>query len=83
MAAAMCNFVFAGAWTIASVSRWGYIGKLSRKVLLVCLADDSLAVMLNGLLRGAGLVLSLEESLKRAIAENPEDLGKEKPVENH
>ena len=48
--AALCNFVFAGAWTIASANRWGYEGKLLRKVLFVSLLDDSLAVMLEGLL---------------------------------
>ena len=42
-------------------------------MLLLCLLDGTLMGMLEAIRRGAGLELSLEDMLARAIAENPDD----------
>ena len=76
VAAVVCNFVLAATWSIASVNRWAYIGQVWRKMLVLCLFDDSLMAIMDGVRRGAGLDLSLEQALARAIAENPDDFCK-------
>ena len=74
VAGIVCNYLFAATWAVAAVNRWAYIGHVWKKMLLLCLLDDSLMVMLDGVRRGAGLELNLEDALTRAVAANPEDL---------
>ena len=69
----VCDFVLAATWAVASVNRWAYMGQVWRKMLLLCLLDGTLMGMLEAIRRGAGLDLSLEDMLARAIAENPDD----------
>jgi len=74
VAAKVNNFVFAAAWAVAAANRWGYILTVWRKILLLCLVNDSLTALLQGIRRSASVDVSMEQALIRAITENPEDI---------